>query len=125
MRPSPLHVVSRTAIRPPVSKAIAAGLDATDRPVSGFTAIAGRGVEGEVDGRQFALGNHRLMEERKLCTPNLESQLAVHESRGRTVTMLATTTPSSKIFAVADTLSKPSSKQAVEELVAMGSPQSC
>ena len=103
----------------PVSKAIAAGLDATDRPVSGFTAIAGRGVEGEVDGRQFALGNHRLMEERKLCTPNLESQLAVHESQGRTVTMLATSNAVVALFAAADTI-KPSSKQAVEELVAMG-----
>ena len=103
----------------PVSKAIAAGLDATDRPVSGFTAIAGRGVEGEVDGRQFALGNHRLMEERKLCTPNLESQLAVHESQGRTVTMLATSNAVIALFAAADTI-KPSSKQAVEELVAMG-----
>jgi len=103
----------------PVSKAIGAGLTAKARPVSGFTAIAGRGVEGEVDGRLFALGNHRLMEERGLCTPNLEAQLAVHESQGRTVTMLATSNAVIALFAVADTI-KPSSKQAVEELLAMG-----
>ena len=55
-----------------------------------------------VDGRQFALGNHRLMEERKLHR-TWESQLAVHESQGRTVTMLATSNAVVALFAAADT----------------------
>ena len=107
----------------PVSKAIAAGLvdsaPAASHPVLSFTAIAGRGVQGEIDGQKYVLGNHRLIEERGLCNPAIEAKLAEHENQGRTVTLLATDRNVIAFFAVADTI-KPSSQQAVAELIALG-----
>ena len=107
----------------PVSKAIAAGLyesaTVAAQPVLSFTAFAGRGVQGDIEGQKYLLGNHRLIEERGLCSPAIEAKLAEHENQGRTVTLLATDRTAIALFAVADTI-KPSSQQAVAELIALG-----
>jgi Cd2+/Zn2+-exporting ATPase len=103
----------------PVSKAIAQGLAAEGAEVSGFQALAGRGVQGVVDGRTLLLGNHRWVEERGLCSPEVEALLATHEAQGRTVTLLADERTVLAVFAVADTL-KESSRLAVRELLALG-----
>lgn len=111
----------------PVSKAIAAGLQAepeagqTARPddVQAFEALAGRGVQGRVSGELLLLGNHRAIEERGQCSPQLESLLAGHEAKGRTLTVLADIQGPLALFAVADTL-KPGSRDAVAELKALG-----
>ena len=103
----------------PVSKAIAQGLGLAGEPVGEFKALAGRGVEGVIDGRIHVLANHRLIEEREQCSPELESKLAAHESEGRTVTLLADQGGVLAIFAVADTI-KESSREAVAELGALG-----
>jgi len=103
----------------PVSKAIAAGLNATGLDVRGFQALAGRGVEGAIDGQRFALGNHRLVEERGLCSETLKRQLLGHEQQGRTVTVLMSDSEALALFAVADTI-KPTSQQAIDELKALG-----
>ncbi|MBT9455338.1 MAG: heavy metal translocating P-type ATPase [Burkholderiaceae bacterium] len=103
----------------PVSKAIAQGLEGQAAEVQDFKAAAGRGVEGRVDGVSYVLGNHRWIEERGQCSPALEAKLSVHEEAGRTVTLLAGEQGVLAICAVADTI-KPSSKQAVAELKALG-----
>jgi len=103
----------------PVSKAIAEGLKLESVPVRDFTALPGRGVQGTLDGSSFILGNHRLIEERGLCSPALEAQLQAHENAGRTVTLLASDTAVLALFAVADTI-KDSSRGAVAELKALG-----
>ncbi|RYY51100.1 MAG: HAD family hydrolase, partial [Comamonadaceae bacterium] len=103
----------------PVSKAIAAGIEAVATPVDDFRALVGRGVEGRVDGRTLVLGNHRLIEERGLCSPELEAALATHERQGRTVTLLADDKSVLGLFAVADTV-KPGSRAAVADLKALG-----
>jgi Cd2+/Zn2+-exporting ATPase len=103
----------------PVSKAIASGLGGEVLPVEAFGALAGRGVQGTVNGRLYMLGNHRLMEERGQCSAELEAALAVHEAQGRTLTLLAGEQGVLGIFAVADTL-RPSSKQAIAQLKALG-----
>ena len=103
----------------PVSQAIAAGLKLEGSPVTDFKALAGRGVQGSVGGRTLVLGNHRLIEERGQCSPALEAQLKAHEEAGRTVALLAADEGVLSLFAVADTI-KPSSRQAVAELKALG-----
>ena len=82
-------------------------------------ALSGRGVQGQIGGQPYALGNHRLMEERQQCSPALEAALALHEQQGRTVTLLASGQGVLGIFAVADTI-KESSRQAIAELKALG-----
>ena len=103
----------------PVSKAIASGLGGEVLPVEAFGALAGRGVQGTVNGRLHVLGNHRLMEERGQCSAELEAALAVHEAQGRTLTLLAGEQGVLGIFAVADTI-RPSTKQAIAQLKALG-----
>jgi Cd2+/Zn2+-exporting ATPase len=103
----------------PVSKAIAEGLKREPQQVGDFTALPGRGVQATHQGRAYVLGNHRLMEERGLCSPALEAELKRHEEAGRTVTLLASGHEVLALFAVADTI-KPSSQAAMAELRALG-----
>ncbi len=103
----------------PVSRAIAQGLAPATLPVADFKALAGRGVQADVEGTGYVLGNHRLMEERGQCTPALEAKLKAFEEAGRTVTLLASPAGVLALFAVADTI-KPSSREAVAELKALG-----
>ena len=103
----------------PVSRAIAQGLAAPTLQVRNFKALAGRGVQADVGGTPYALGNHRLIEERGQCTPALEARLKTHEEAGRTVTLLVSPTGVLALFAVADTI-KSSSREAVAELKALG-----
>ncbi|WP_213954313.1 MULTISPECIES: heavy metal translocating P-type ATPase [unclassified Variovorax] len=103
----------------PVSRAIAAGLDAVPVEVDSFKALVGRGVEGWVGGRRLVLGNHRLIKERQQSTSTLDAELEAHEALGRTVTLLADEDGVLALFAVADTL-KPGSVHAVAQLARMG-----
>jgi len=65
------------------------------------------------------MGNHRLIEDRGLCSPQIEARLKEHEAQGRTVTMLASATQVLAIFAVADTI-KESSREAISAHHALG-----
>ncbi|MDE2566609.1 MAG: heavy metal translocating P-type ATPase, partial [Burkholderiales bacterium] len=103
----------------PVSRAIAAGLPPAGVQAQALEALAGRGIQAVVGGRTYVLGNHRLVEERGQCTPALEATLRAHEDAGRTVSILAGEQAALAWFAVADAI-KPSSRQAVTELRALG-----
>ncbi len=108
----------------PVSQAIAAGLPATataaaDAAAERYTALPGRGVAATIDGREWVLGNHRLIEERGLCSPALEQRLRVHEAQGRTLTLLADTERVHALFAVADRM-RARSAEAVAALKSEG-----
>jgi Cd2+/Zn2+-exporting ATPase len=103
----------------PVSRAIAAGLKPNGMEARDFKAIAGRGIQADVGGKTYVLGNHRLIEERGQCSPALEAMLRTHEEAGRTVSVLASGAGPIALFAVADTI-KPSSREAVAELKALG-----
>ena len=81
-------------------------------------------MQTSVDGQIVVLGNHRLIEERKQCSPAIEAHLLVHENQGRTVTLLASETTVLALIAVADTI-KPSSRAAITELRALGVTSVC
>jgi Cd2+/Zn2+-exporting ATPase len=103
----------------PVSKAIAAGLDEQVLEVEGFGAEVGRGVHGVVDGKDYVLGNHRWIEDRRQCSTELEALMQLQERQGRTVTVLANADGVLALFAVADSI-KATSKQAIAELKTLG-----
>jgi Cd2+/Zn2+-exporting ATPase len=102
----------------PVSKAIAQGLTESTQEVLSFEAVAGRGVQGVIDGHPYILANHRWIEERNQCSSALEARLAEHEGAGRTVTILANRDRVIALFSVADTI-KTSSTQAIAQLKAL------
>jgi Cd2+/Zn2+-exporting ATPase len=103
----------------PVSRAIAAGLAPSSVEAKDFKAIAGRGVQADIGGTVYVLGNRRLIEERGQCSAALEATLRTHEEAGRTVSLLASDAHPIALFAVADTI-KPSSREAVAALKALG-----
>ena len=113
------HPVSRAIFQGLVPEGAMAQAQTPALTVSEFTALAGRGVQAQIDGTIYALGNHRLIEERGQCTPALGAQLKALEEAGRTVTLLASPAGVLALFAVADTI-KPSSREAVAELKALG-----
>lgn len=87
--------------------------------VDQFAALVGRGVQGVMQGTTYVLGNHRLAQERGLDCAALEPQLRAWELQGKTVVLLADAHRVHALFAVADTV-KPSSRQALQELRALG-----
>ncbi|WP_395994551.1 heavy metal translocating P-type ATPase (plasmid) [Enterobacter asburiae] len=106
----------------PVSKAVAQAAQ-TDGvallDVAEFSALPGRGVQGQIDGETYHLGNHRMLEELGQCTPELEQRIAALETAGKTVVMLVGAKGVHALFAVADTI-KDSSRSAIAELHALG-----
>ena len=106
----------------PVSLAVATA--AVDKnlqlsAVDNFAALAGRGVRGEIDGKLYHLGNHRLVEELGLCSPALEAKLFALEEQGKTVILLCDNSGPMALFAVADTV-KETSREAIRELHELG-----
>jgi len=106
----------------PVSRAIAMAERPKAQqllPVEGFEALSGRGVRGRIDGREYHLGNHRLIHELGLCSDELETRLSELERQGKTTVLLADEAGVLALFAVADTV-KDSSRQAIAELHDLG-----
>ncbi len=104
----------------PVAAAIVAGYgNLTHAPVSGFEALTGRGVKGDIDGTTYYIGNHRLAEALRVCSPSLEQTLDRLEVEGKTAVVLATAGAALAVLAVSDTVRK-TSKEAVAALRSLG-----
>ncbi len=104
----------------PVSRAIASGLPAgAGNGVQDLQALPGRGVQAQIDGRRWLLGNLRLMREQGFVDAELQALLAQHEQLGRSVTLLADDDAVRALFAVADPL-RPQARQAIAELRSLG-----
>uniref|UniRef100_UPI003F505BB1 heavy metal translocating P-type ATPase n=1 Tax=Caballeronia sp. LjRoot34 TaxID=3342325 RepID=UPI003F505BB1 len=106
----------------PVSQALARAANADNishLPVDEFEALPGRGVQGTIDGRPYALGNHRLVEGLGRCSASLEARLDTLERNGKTVVLLIGEEGVLALFAVADTV-KESSRAAIGDLHALG-----
>ena len=87
--------------------------------VKDFESITGRGVKGVIDGTLYYLGNHRLIEELKVCGEHVESVLLPLEKEGKTAVVLATAKQALCVFAVADTV-RESSVEAIKQLKNLG-----
>lgn len=96
----------------PVAQAIASGLTNPRNGLANVLDLPGRGIEANAQGQHLTLGNHRLIEERGLCSSQIEARLNVHEAQGRSVTLLASDSEVLAIFAVADTI-KENSRAAI------------
>lgn len=84
-----------------------------------FKAIPGHGVEGNIGGTKYFLGNRKLMEKIAVAEIVAEDRMHALEDQGKTAMLLASDKKILGIIAVADTL-KETSKEAVEQLRQMG-----
>lgn len=91
------------------------------RPVSisDFEALPGRGVQGKVEGHTYILGNHRLFEERGLCSPEIEKVLEAREREGKTVIIIGSTDKVLGLVSIADQ-PRPEAREAIERLRHLG-----
>jgi Cd2+/Zn2+-exporting ATPase len=71
-------------------------------PGSDVRSLDGRGAQGEVAGVLVVLGNHRLFEERRLCTPIVHDRLERATALGRTPVLVAKGGEAIGIIEVAD-----------------------
>jgi Cd2+/Zn2+-exporting ATPase len=89
----------------PIAAAILRYAESNAIPLHAGTAVAalaGRGAEGRVNGRDVLLGNHRLFEERQLCSPAMHAQVEVLSAQGRTPVLVARDSEAIGVIAVAD-----------------------
>ena len=100
-----------------VKKAEDGGLNLAS--VTGFMAIAGHGVKGEVDGKKVLFGNTRLMQKEGVEIQAASERLESLEKEGKTVMLLAVDGRLVGLIAVADTV-KPSALEGVKALQKMG-----
>ncbi|MFN8006823.1 MAG: cation-translocating P-type ATPase [Terriglobia bacterium] len=52
--------------------------------VESFRSITGKGVTGKINGHEYFLGNHKLVEEMAVCSPEIEQILTAIEQQGLT-----------------------------------------
>ncbi|MCA3053071.1 MAG: heavy metal translocating P-type ATPase, partial [Rhodocyclaceae bacterium] len=103
----------------PVATAIVGGYKGSVAAVEEFEALHGRGVKGTLEGVTYFVGNHRLMEELKVRSSQLEVALDRLEMEAKTAIVLSTDKETLAIFAVADTI-RDTSKVAIAELKSLG-----
>ena len=107
----------------PLAQAVmakAAGMGIRPDPVTGFSALFGKGVQAVYQGETWYAGNAALMQEIGAETgPSVQKQLDRLADEGKTPLLFACGKKIAGIIAVADTI-KPTSAQAVQELKALG-----
>ncbi len=87
--------------------------------VTEFEALTGRGVKGRIGDTTWYLGNHRLAEQLKVCSPALEKVLEGLEQQAKTAVVLATDRVAVAVIAVSDTV-RDTSREAVALLKSLG-----
>ena len=106
----------------PLGEAITAEANARELSLSeplGFTAIAGHGVQAEVDGHQIFVGNRRLMDAEGIDTQMSEDDLRHLEEAANTAILVAVDNRLAGAIGVADTI-KEGSLKAIEALHQLG-----
>jgi heavy metal translocating P-type ATPase len=106
----------------PLAHAILAHLKAQSLPVlpvTGFSAITGKGVRGNIDGNTIWLGNALLMKEADADITPLAQKADELRAMGHTVMFVAVERKFAGMISVADTI-KPETREAIRQLHAEG-----
>lgn len=96
-----------------VEKAVAEKLDFSE--VENFTSLTGRGLQGEVAGQTFYIGNRRLMEELQVDLSASEAAVLAATQKGQTPIYISANQQLQGVITVADLL-KVDSKETVSKL---------
>ena len=90
-----------------------------DLAVSGFEAVAGHGIQAELEGNTWYLGNTRMMDQKDLSLDNWQTALSELDSEGQTPVFLADGHTIHALFGVADAL-KEDAKSCIQALQMQG-----
>ncbi|MCG6901292.1 MAG: heavy metal translocating P-type ATPase [Rhodobacter sp.] len=106
----------------PLAEAIVEGAEAAGaarQEATGFEAVTGKGVRGEIGGRAVTLGNAAMMQGLGMDTGKAEEKADALRAEGKTAMFIAVDGALAGIVAVADPI-KDSTAQAIRELHALG-----
>ena len=106
----------------PLARALvtyAATQGVTPAPAADFQVIKGKGARAMFDGREFWLGSHRYLEERKQESQEIHLRLEKMSAAGRTVVVIGNDQHVCGLIALSDEL-RPEAPQAIKELRALG-----
>lgn len=106
----------------PLAKAVveeATKSDISFIPVEDFRQIPGQGISGTVDGHNVLAGNLRMMKENTIADSSLDEESQRLAKEGKTPLFFTQDGSLMGVIALADVI-KPSSRQAVDSLKAMG-----
>ena len=107
------HPIAAAIVQHAVAQGIA--VQAAD----GFEALPGLGAQGRVGDATALVGNHRLVEERGLCSPAVDVHLERLSASARTAVLVARNTGVVGIIAVADE-PRESAREVVDQLRSQG-----
>lgn len=102
----------------PLAKAIVEHAQAKGlrpQPTEEFTITPGKGATARLNGKDYWLGSHRLLEERGQETPSIHDEIEALARTGRTVVVFGNETHVCGFIALADRI-RPESKSAVAQL---------
>jgi Cu+-exporting ATPase len=106
----------------PLAAAIVKGAESRNVPAAhadGFESVTGKGVTGQVDGRQAALGNRALMDHLHVDVSSLVAQADAAQTEGQTVMFVTIDGRAAGLIGVADPI-KDSTAEAIRALHADG-----
>jgi Cd2+/Zn2+-exporting ATPase len=106
----------------PIGRAIVARAAADDlalESVQAFESLPGLGAEAVVGGSRVVLGSHRLFEERRICSAEVDTRMDSLSSDGRSMVIVGSATEPLGIIGVADRV-RESARDAVELLREQG-----
>jgi Cd2+/Zn2+-exporting ATPase len=83
--------------------------------VENFEAIEGKGIRGEISGKKYLVGNHRLFEEQGWCDHNIHSLLDSIEDEQHTAILIGNSEGIIGIISITDSL-RESGKECIESL---------
>ncbi|MFZ4405904.1 MAG: heavy metal translocating P-type ATPase [Paracraurococcus sp.] len=106
----------------PLARAVLAAAGASLPPVTGFRALPGRGVSGEVEGRALLLGSPRALAESGADPGPLAAAAEAESAQGRTLAWLIETAPAPRVLALLafEDAEKPGAAAAIAGLRALG-----
>ncbi|HHJ13787.1 MAG TPA: copper-translocating P-type ATPase, partial [Gammaproteobacteria bacterium] len=102
----------------PLAEAIVRGAEEKGielEPVQDFHSVTGKGVRGQVAGREVLLGNRRLLEGAGIEVRSLDERADVHRNEGQTVMFVAIDGQPAGLIGVADPI-KESTAEAIQRL---------
>ena len=104
----------------PLSKAIVNYANLKNyKSVKKFRILRGRGIEGNISGKNYLIGNKRLMQEKKIDFRTFEKKIEEYEGDGKTTMIVSSEKKIIGIIAVADAV-KEDSQRALRYLHSKG-----
>lgn len=87
--------------------------------VDGFENVAGKGIQGNIDGTSILVGSARMMREKGIALEKLEQKISELEGQAKTVILVVSGKEAIGMLAIADTL-KGDAREAIMELKSRG-----